>query len=557
VLFRSLSVAVISVSAALVVPWIWPAPPQVLVVLPFQPATGDRADRVYAEELVDAITVVLDEIDKPGELIVIAPAEVRSGNVTNAQQARKVLGATRVLEGSLQRFGNVIRVTYSLVDTRSLRQVRAGWVTADASDPLAVQTRVIEAVLTSLKIELDKADRQRMASHGTGQPQAYEAYLRGRGYLQGYDRLDDLDRAIAAFQSSVTLDPGFAAAFAGLGQAYVYKFDSTHSPESLVAARSACSRAEELNSAIPGGETCLGMVFSRTGEYEQAARHLERAVQLDDRSEESLRQLAEAYEQLQRLPEAESILKKAIALHPRYWGGHKHLGAFYVAQGRYQEAIEQFQQVVKLAPDSYSGYSNLGGVYLRQGDYAAGIAQLEKSVAIHPTAQALSNLGAAYFYQHNYPESARSYQAAAQMDPNRSAIFGNLAEAYSQIPGREQEGLRNYAEALRLAEQGLKVNPNDGASLMDAAFYAAMLGQNAKAEEYRTAGLERSPQVPVARLRSARVLAQFHRDREAMNELEQALRAGLSATEITNDPAWQRFAVYPEFAALLARAQKQ
>jgi tetratricopeptide (TPR) repeat protein len=299
------------------------------------------------------------------------------------------------------------------------------------------------------------------------------------------------------------------------------------------------------------------MLFSRTGEYEQAARHLERAVQLDDRREESFRQLAEAYEKLQRPQDAESSLKKAIAVYPGYWGGYKHLGAFYAGQGRYAEAIEQFMQVVKLAPDSYGGYSNLGGVYLRQGNYAAGIAELEKSIAIHPTHQALSNLGVAYFYQHNYIDSARSYQAAAQLDPNRYEIFGNLAESYTQIAGREQESQKNYAEALRLAEQRLSVNPRDGECLLRAALYAAMLGQDAKAEEYRKAGLELSPRVPEARLRSARVLAQFHQDSQAIAELEQALKAGLSATEITNDPAWQRFAAYPRFAAMLDQARKK
>jgi tetratricopeptide (TPR) repeat protein len=213
--------------------------------------------------------------------------------------------------------------------------------------------------------------------------------------------------------------------------------------------------------------------------------------------------------------------------------------------------------VVKLAPDSYGGYSNLGGVYLRQGNYAAGIAELEKSIAIHPTHQALSNLGVAYFYQHNYIDSARSYQAAAQLDPNRYEIFGNLAESYTQIAGREQESQKNYTEALRLAEQRLSVNPRDGECLLRAALYAAMLGQDAKAEEYRKAGLELSPRVPEARLRSARVLAQFHQDSQAIAELEQALKAGLSATEITNDPAWQRFAAYPRFAAMLDQARKK
>src|SRR5262249_53703760 len=228
------------------------------------------------------------------------------------------------------------------------------------ANPFAVQDRVIEEVLSGLDIELARQDRGRMESHGTKQPQAYDSYLRARGYLQDYDRPDNLDNAVAALRRSLEADPKFALAHAGLGQAYVYKYAISHQQESVEEARNACARATELDGSSPDGDICLGMLFNATGEYELAAQHLERAVKLDNGRDESYRPLAMAYEGLHRLDDAESALKRAIFLRPQYWAGYKWLGRFQAAHGRYDQAVEQFKRVVQLAPDSFSGYSNLG-----------------------------------------------------------------------------------------------------------------------------------------------------------------------------------------------------
>jgi tetratricopeptide (TPR) repeat protein/tRNA A-37 threonylcarbamoyl transferase component Bud32 len=528
-----------------------------VVVLAFKPSAEDANSRAFANGLTETLTAKLGQIADRYPLEIVSTSDTRAQKVNDAQQARTILGATLALEGSLQQSGSTVRVIYSLVDTRTLRQVHSGVITADASNPFAVQDRVIEEVLNSLDIELAKQDRGRMQSHGTMQPQAYVSYLRGRGYLQGYDRSENLDNAIAALRRSLEADPKFALAYAGLGQAYMHRYAIMHRPESIGEAKVACARAAELDGSSPDGEICLGMLFNATGEYEKAAQHLERAVKLDASGDESYRALALSYEGLKRLNDAESALKRAIALRPQYWAGYKRLGQFEAAHGRYDEAIEQFRRVVELAPDSFSGYSNLGAVYVIQGKYAEAIDALERSITIRPGAPALTNLGAAYFYQRKYLEAAHSYERAAEMTPNEYKIFGNLGEAYQQVEGRHEESRKNYTQALKLAEQWLEVNAKDGGARLNAAVYAAMLGQATKAEAYRKSGLNMSSRDPEARKRSALVLAQLHKDSRALDELKRALDAGLSVTEITNNPAWQRFAGYPEYAAIIARERRK
>jgi serine/threonine-protein kinase len=528
-----------------------------LAVLPFETTLQDANSRAFAAGLTETLAAKLGEIADRYPLEIVSSAEVRKQSVRDAQHARSLLGATLVLEGSLQQSGNTVRIIYSLVDTRSLRQVHSGVITADNANIFAVQDRVIAEVLKKLDIELAKEDRGRIEKHGTAQPEAYDYYLRGRGYLQDYDRGDSLENAVAGFQRSLDLDPKFALAYAGLGQAFLHKYALARSPESLEAANAACRHSAQLDPSGPDAEICLGMLFNATGRYDAAAQHLERALKLDSARDEPYRELAIAYEGLKRLGDAESLLKNAVALRPHSWAVYKWLGRFYQAHGRYDEAVEQFKRVVELAPDSIDGYSNLGAVYGQQGKYSEAIDELERSIKILPTASALNNVGAVYFYQRRYAEAARSYELAAQLTPDDYRIFGNLGEVYGQIGGKQEESRRSYAQALTLADQRLSANGNDGGALLEAALYAAMLGQNTKSEEYRKSGIALSGHDPEARFSSALVLAQLHQDVRAVAELNRALTGGLPASEVTDNPAWQRFAANPRFVAVMALARKK
>lgn len=523
-----------------------------LAVLPFQPADeNDPNSRAFAAGLTDTLSAKLGQVSDRYPLQIIDPYEVKKENVRDARSARNLLGATMALNGSLQRAGGSVRVAYTLVDTRSLRQTHSGVITADASDAFAVQDRVIQEVLSGLDIELAKEDRQNMATEGTARSDAYSDYLRGRGYMQDYSRRENVENAVSAFERSLKADPNFALAWAGLGRAHVQMYTLTRTPESVTRANEACSRSAALDPGNPDAEICMGTLLNATGKYEQAVQHLQRALDLDGSRDEAYRELALSFDKLHRPADAESLLKRAIALRPQYWPGYQWLGWFYYDHGRNEEAVEQFKRVVGVAPDSAAGYSNLGGVYILQGNYPDGIAALEKSIAIQPTASALSNLGVSYFYLHRYSEAAQIYARAVALHPRSHVIYGNLGEAYAQVEGRQQESRDAYTQALKLAEEQLAVNPRDAKLRLNAALYAARLGQREKAEAYRKAGLKSSARDPQALHGSALVFAELHQDRQALSELSRALHAGLSRSEITNNPTWQRFSDQPEYKAMM------
>src|SRR5262249_40565204 len=153
---------------------------------------------------------------------------LRSEKVSTAEQARKAFSVNLVLEGQMQTFGNQVRINYSLVDPLSRRQLRADTITADYSNPFSVEDRVVDSVLAKLDLELQKQERDAMRNRGTNNAESYELYLRGRGYLQQYDRPENLDSAIAAFNQALQKDKNYANAYAGLGQALWKKYAQTH-----------------------------------------------------------------------------------------------------------------------------------------------------------------------------------------------------------------------------------------------------------------------------------------------------------------------------------------
>src|SRR5262249_4111620 len=195
------------------------------------------------------------------------------------------------------------------------------------------------------------------------QPGAYELYAQGRGYLQRYDLLDNLDNAIHVFQQALARDPSYALAYAGLAEAYFRKYATTKKPELVALAQENGQRALQLNSALAPVQYAMGLIHKTRGEYEQAIQSFQRSIDIHADAD-AYRELANAYDELHRTDEAETAYRYAIQMRPTYWAGYKDLATFYWTHGRLGEALPLFQEVLHLTPDSYAALGNLGAVYV-------------------------------------------------------------------------------------------------------------------------------------------------------------------------------------------------
>jgi eukaryotic-like serine/threonine-protein kinase len=527
--------------------------PVQLAVLPFAPMADDPGSKAFCNGLTETVTAKLTQLTDNYPLQVVASSEVRSEGVTSVEQARKVFGVGLVLEGSLHSSGNQVRVTYTLVDAKTNRQLHAETVDADISDAFAVEDRVVDGTLQMLGLAIRSDDRVVLAAHGTGDPSAYDQYLRGRGYLLDYHKHENVDSAISAFNRALTLDPKYAEAYAGLGKAYWLGYqEAPAGSEWLEKARSACDQAVAIAPKLAEGWTCLGNVHRATGEYEQAVLHFQKATVLDPTSDDAFRGLAGVYQKLNRPAEAEATFRKAISLRPQYWAGYSWLGAFYYDRGRYADAANMFKEVITLAPDNFRGYTNLGGIYVAMGQYQDAISALEKSVSIRPTGSAYLNLGTAYFSQRNFDRAASNYEQGLKLISGDDWLsWGNFADACYQLPGRREQAMDAYRQAIQFSDEALKVNPRDGLTWAYRATYLAMLDRKDEALTSLQKAISFSPQDPDVRLRAALVYNHFGDTDRTIEWLQKARAAGTSASLIRGTPDFDHLSGDPRLQALL------
>jgi serine/threonine-protein kinase len=522
----------------------------VLGVLP--PAkSNDPTQAAFDTGLADTLNSRLGELSTRHSLSVIPMNSLIEKHVTNIDGAREQFGVNLVINLNVQRASGNVRVNYALVDARSHQQVRSGTITASQADPFALQDQVFEKVAAALELQLAPQEKQSLASHGTTEPAALDFYTQGRGYLQDYVVPEKVENAITLFGRALEKDPNYAAATAGLGEAYWRKFQITHDQQWFDATVSNCQKASQLNANLAAAHSCLGRALTSQGSYEKAVEQYRRALELDPGSDNAYFGLAEAYEKLGHLEEAEKLYKQAIAVRPAYWATYNWLGSFYMAHARYDEAAAMYTQVTSLAPDSFTGFSNLGGVRVLQGKYAEAIPIFERSLSIRPTALAFSNLGTAFFQMRRYAESAANFEQAVKLDSKNYELWGNLGDAYYWTPGRRPEAASAYNTAITLAEENLRHNPRDAQLLAYLGQYHAMRGERKPALDKIDAALHLQSQSPDVFLTAAIAYQQLGDSSRALNNLEKASSLGIAPETLRDTPNFSALADNPRFLALI------
>jgi len=519
-----------------------------VVVLPLSLAGGDAQTAAFAAGLTETLTAKLTQLTDDPSLQVVPATEIRAKRVSTIEDARKEFGANLVLEGSLHKSGPQVRVNFILADARTRRQMRAESLTLAAMDSFEAEDAVVNGVIRMLELEIQGQKRPALESHGTQVAGAYDYYLQGRGYLQNYDRVENLDSAVTVFERALALDPNYALAYAGLGDAYWLQYRGKKEVSWIEKSREACQQASRLDRRLSAAHVCLGALSAGTGNYQEAVREFEEAVKAEPTNDDAFRGLGDAYEHLGKLDEAEETYRRAINLRPHYWAGYNWLGVFYYRQARFREAADMFRQVVSLTPDSFRGYSNLGATYVELARYADAIKSLEQSIAIRPSGYGYTNLGNAYFFVRRYEEADRAYEAAIKLTANDSLLWWNLGDGYYWTPGKRSLAASAYRQGIAMAEEELRVNPNNSYSFGVLAICHAMLGEKKPALDALRRGLERSPSDPVLLYQAALVYNQFGQADETIKWLNKAVAAGRPRARLRD---------YPNFDALWANPRYQ
>jgi eukaryotic-like serine/threonine-protein kinase len=521
-----------------------------VAVLQFRADEGDPEAASFAAGLTDTLTAKLTPLTDNRTLQVVPTTEIQAKHVATAQQAYAEFGVNLVLEGSLSKSGNLVRVNYALVDSRTRRQLSANSLTLPASDPFAVQDQVVNGAVQMLGLVVPPEDRRALEFHGTRDPGAYTLYLQGRGYLQNYDKPENTDSAIRAFQQAVRLDPNYTLAYAGLGDAYWRKYRDEKDPRWVQSSRESCEQALRLDDKLAAAHECLGTLYTGTGRYEDAVPEFERALHSEPTNDDAYRGLARAYERLGKLSQAEKTYQQAIELRPHYWATYSWLGAFYYNRTRYHEAAEMFSKVISIAPNSFRGYYNLGGTNIAEGRYADAIANLEHSISIRPTPTAYSNLGMAYFLLQRFDEAAASFGQSLKLNDKNYYLWWNLGDAYSWIPGKTTEAAEAYTKCISLANDELKIDPRDTTALGVQAICFAMTNDRKAALADLKSATSLSPKDAELCFDASLVYNHFGETEQTLLWLEKAVAAGYSRNLARDSPFFVGLRAHPRFQKL-------
>ena len=511
-----------------------------LTVLPFNNIGNDPSRQVFCDGLSETIASNLSQVERFHQDLWVVPAdEIRELGITSPSEVYKTLGVNYAVTGSLQPMGDRLRLTVNLVDVQNMRQVNSDVIDEDVNNIPALHDRSVESVLRMLNVEFEPETREVIQAAHTSVSPALEEYIQGVGYMQRFDRLENIENAIEAFKKAVELDPDFALAYAGLGQAYWRKYDYTRVTDWLERANEQAQIALDINSELSQVNITMGMINAEFGRYDEAVKNFNDALATDPANAQAYRELASVYESRGEIDQAVSTMKRSIQLNPDYWSGHNRLGVIYWRDNKFEDAIEKFEKVIELTPDNYVGYMNLGIVYYSLGRLDEARSIFEQSLDLEKTFDASSNLATIYYAQGRYEQAARLFETALEIGEGNYRLWGNLGSAYFWAPGEGEKAESAFKRAIELAEKQKEINPNDPYVTIELAGYQAKIGNEEEADENVQKALDLAPENTWVMFLAGTTFEQLGDREEALHWIGKAIEHGHSQSEIMNQPELQ------------------
>jgi adenylate cyclase len=326
-----------------------------IAVLPFANVSGIEENEYFSDGITEDILTRLAELEG---LRVISRTSVMTykGSNRTVPEIAAELGVRYVLEGSVRRVGDQVRVTGQLIDARTDEHLWAKGYDRRITDVLALQGEIAAEIAEALALELSPEDRSRLGHRSTASAAAYELYLKGRDRLHAdaADRAEEADHvaaAIAAFRTAIAADSAFAPAYAGLARAY-RRYPELERVEQYDSALAYARQAVDRDPALPDAHVELGWAHTLLDHNEAAYDHFRAALRLSPNHAGALRGLGYVEEEARRYADAVRSLRRATTLDPNSseaWGalamGYYGLGYFPQAEAAYRRAIRDPQRL--------------------------------------------------------------------------------------------------------------------------------------------------------------------------------------------------------------------
>lgn len=556
--------------------------PYSIAVLPFNNLTGRKEDAHLATGLAEDILHRLAAIEALKVASRTAAFELDTSDMSMSQIGQR-LGVKYVLEGSVRRDGDRLRIVAQLIDADSGYHEWSGSYDRLMAGLFDIYDEISGAVAGELQLALtpdatrksDPTDNiqaydyflQARAMLQTGR-QDYEAYLKTQG-LKRDDVLagdllaqgENLQQTSVGYQSAVNAqrffaravetDPGFARAWAGLCRALLDGYYYRPEAQRLEQAKSSCRTAVELEPNLVEAHVALGDLYRKLGRLDDALEEYRLAMASNDADAGAWLGMAEVLAVRDQDEAAENAYHHAIDLDPDDLRGYYALGAFLFTHGRYEDAASVYDHLAGHPKADANAFMGQGVAYFMLGDFQKSAQAYRQVIAFGATAAAYSNVGTQYFYDGRFEDAATMYQQAVTLGPTNPVWWGNLGDALLQTDGGQAAAAEAYREAAVLAGEMLQANPDDAEALTNLGYYHARLGEDRLAMSYLARAEIAAPHDIYVYYYAALAHLEAGRDQDALTAVRQSLERGYPAVLLGRDPQFAALESNDTFLGLI------
>jgi TolB-like protein/Flp pilus assembly protein TadD len=425
-------------------------PAKSIAVLPFESLSEDKSNAYFAEGVQDEI---LTRLAKVADLKVISRTSTQhfKSAPDNLPQIAKQLGVTNILEGSVQKANDQVRVNVQLINALTDAHLWAETYDRKLTDIFAVESDIAKTIADTLQAKLTGSEKIAMAKKPTENPEAYELYLKGR-FFWNKRTAADLRKSIEYFDQAIAKDPGYAQAYAALAQSWklLPAFNGGAPNDCFPQAEAAAKKALALDDTSSTAHAALASLKGLNGfDYPGAIAEYERTLQLNPNDATTRQWFAnDALANVGQTEREIAELKRAVELDPLSLVINSNLGVAYIHAGRLDEAIAQLRKTVELDGTFYYSRFNLAQALELKGLIPEATAEYQKTMSMTEDPVPLGMLGRLFALHGQKDEALKILQKLRQSREQRYTAAYSLALIYV--------GLGDRNEALNWLEQGYR-----------------------------------------------------------------------------------------------------
>ncbi len=362
-----------------------------LAVLPLENLSGDPAQDYFADGMTEALIAGLGQIRALRKVTSRTSVMQFKGTKKPLPEIARTLDVDAVVEGSVVRSGQRVRITARLIEAATERQIWAQSYERNLGDVLDLQSELTRAVVGEIQIELTPNEKSRFARSRPVNAQAFEAYLKGRDYLSQFTA-DSFGKAIEQFEQAIRLEPRYAAAYAGLAESWqnLEYVGAVPYAEAHPKALGAAGKAADLDDSLAEAHAALGAVRSDEWDHQTAEKEFRRAIELHPGYVLAHVYFTTELRHQGRGPESIAEAKRALSLDPLALLANEGLADAYLSARYYDLAIEQYSRTLELHPDHSTSRYLRGWAYVYKGMYAQGKQDILESLRLEGGDPALS-----------------------------------------------------------------------------------------------------------------------------------------------------------------------